>query len=79
MEDCTPSIFLGSWVLVILYLCFKICIFDRPILEEYVFKVEQGPHFLQFCFCATRINFLPIIREMDPSFESLLISYTVDL
>ncbi len=37
MEDCAQSNFLGSCVLVILYLCFRFCIFDKPILEEYVF------------------------------------------
>jgi hypothetical protein len=36
MEDCAPSTFLGSWALVALYLGFRFCIFDRPILEEYV-------------------------------------------
>jgi hypothetical protein len=37
MEDCAPSIFLRSWVLVALYLCFKFRIFDKPVLEKYVF------------------------------------------
>jgi hypothetical protein len=36
MEDYAPSIFLGCWALVALYLCFRFCIFDRPVLEEYV-------------------------------------------
>jgi len=44
MEDCVPFIFLGSWALVAPYLCSKFRIFDRPILEEYVFQVEGGPH-----------------------------------
>jgi hypothetical protein len=44
MEDCAPSIFLGSWALVALYLCSRFCIFDRPILEEYVSQVKGGPH-----------------------------------
>jgi hypothetical protein len=51
MEDCAPSIFLGSSVLVAPYLCSKFHIFDRPILEEYVFQVEGGPHLLQSCLC----------------------------
>jgi hypothetical protein len=36
MEDCAPSIFLRSWVLVVLYLCSRFCIFDRLVLEKYV-------------------------------------------
>jgi hypothetical protein len=26
MEDCAPSVFLGNWVLVVLYLCSRFCI-----------------------------------------------------
>jgi hypothetical protein len=37
MEDCAPFTFLRGWVLVASYLCFRFRIFDRPILEEYVF------------------------------------------
>ncbi len=37
MEDCAPSIFLGSWAFVASYLCFRFCIFDKLVLEEYVF------------------------------------------
>jgi hypothetical protein len=33
MEECAPFVFLGSWVLVALYLCFKFCIFKKPFLE----------------------------------------------
>ncbi len=44
MENCAPSIFLRSWTLVAPYLCYKFRIFDRPILEEYVFQVEGGQH-----------------------------------
>jgi hypothetical protein len=36
MEDCAPSVFLRNSVYVALYLCFRLCIFDRLILEEYV-------------------------------------------
>ncbi len=43
MEDCALFVFLGSWALVAPYLCFRFCIFDRPILEEYVSHVE-GTH-----------------------------------
>jgi hypothetical protein len=37
MEDCVSSAFLKSWALVALYLCSRFCIFDRPVLDEYVF------------------------------------------
>jgi hypothetical protein len=37
MENCAPSTFLRNWALVALYLCFRFHIFDRLILEEYVF------------------------------------------
>ncbi len=40
MEDFAPSKFLGSWALVIPYLCFKFLIFDRFILEKYIFQVK---------------------------------------
>jgi hypothetical protein len=43
MEDCAPFAFLGSWALMVSYLCFRFCISNRPILEEYVFEVE-GTH-----------------------------------
>ncbi len=43
MEDCTPFSFLGSWALVVPYLCFKFCIFDKPVLERYFFKLK-GAH-----------------------------------
>ncbi len=36
MEDCAPSTFLGSWAFVASYLCFRFCIFDKLVLEEYV-------------------------------------------
>jgi hypothetical protein len=42
MDDCAPSIFLRNWVLVVMYLCFRFHIFNRPILEEYVFQIEEG-------------------------------------
>ncbi len=43
MENYAPSIFLGNWVLVAPYLYYKFHIFDKPVLEECVFKVEGGP------------------------------------
>jgi len=33
-----------------LYLCFRFCIFDRPILEDYVSQVEEGPTFISIMF-----------------------------
>ncbi len=36
METCVPSTFLRSWALVALYFFSKFCIFNRPILKEYV-------------------------------------------
>jgi hypothetical protein len=46
MEDCAPFTFIRSWALVALYLCFRFHIFDKTILEEYVYQVE-GAH---ICF-----------------------------
>ncbi len=43
MEDCAPFAFLGNWALVVLYLCFRFHIFNKLILEEYVFHVK-GAH-----------------------------------
>jgi hypothetical protein len=36
MENYAQSDVLGNWALVAPYLCSKFCIFDKPILEEYV-------------------------------------------
>jgi hypothetical protein len=47
MEDYAPFYFLKSWVLMVPYMCSKFHIFDIFILEEYVFQVDGGPHFLQ--------------------------------
>jgi hypothetical protein len=53
MEDYVPFAFLGNWALVALYSCFRFSIFDKPILEEYVSKVEGGPYLFQSCLHAT--------------------------
>jgi len=37
MEKCAPFVFLGSWVLMAMYLCYMFHTFDKPILEEYVY------------------------------------------
>jgi hypothetical protein len=46
MEDCAPFVFLGIWVLVVSFLCYRFHIFIRLVLEEYVFQVKGGPHLL---------------------------------
>jgi hypothetical protein len=43
MEDYAPSVFLRNGALVASYLCFRFCIFNRPILEKYVSQVGGGP------------------------------------
>jgi hypothetical protein len=74
MEDCAPFTFLGNWALVAPYMCSKFCIFDKPILDEYVSQVEGDPQLLQSCFRATWDSLTPIVREMHPSFESLVVT-----
>ncbi len=71
MEDYAPYAFLGSWVLVIPYLCYRFCIFDRPILEEYVSQIEG--HLLQSCLHAMQYDLLCATKEMHLFFESLAI------
>ncbi len=51
-----------------LSLCFRFCIFDRPILEKYVSQVEGGPHLLKSCLHATQNGLLPTTKEMHPCF-----------
>jgi hypothetical protein len=58
IKDYAPFVFMGSWVLVAPYLCFRFCIFDRPVLEEYISQVEGGPHLLQSCLCLAHMSFL---------------------
>jgi hypothetical protein len=57
MENCAQSIFLRNWALVALYLCSKFCIFDKLVLEEYVFQVERSPHLLESCFYVIQNSF----------------------
>jgi hypothetical protein len=67
MENCAPSIFLRSWVLMASYLCFRFYIFNRPILEKYVFHVEGGPCLVQSCLGVVWNNLNPhITKEMHP-------------
>ncbi len=74
MEDYAPFVFLRNWVLMAPYLCSRFHIFNRPILEEYVSQVKRGPHRLQSCLHAMQ-NGLPLtVKEMHPSFESLVLT-----
>jgi hypothetical protein len=43
MEDYAQFTFLGNWALVAPYLCSNFRIFNKPILEEYVFHIEGAP------------------------------------
>ncbi len=40
MEGCAPFVFLGSWALVAPYLCFRFCIFDRPMYQQKILVVK---------------------------------------
>jgi hypothetical protein len=53
-------------------MCSKFRIFDRFILEEYVFEVDGGPHFLQSYFHVAQDNVPPAVKEMHLFFESLV-------
>ncbi len=55
------------------YLCFRFCIFNRPILEEYVYQVEGGPHLLQSSLRGAQYGLPLVIKEIHPSFESLVV------
>jgi hypothetical protein len=79
MEDYAPSIFLRNWALVASYLCSRFCIFDRPILEEYVSQVEGGGHLLHYCLHVARYGLLSITRDIHPSFESLVVTNAPNL
>jgi hypothetical protein len=76
MEDCAPFGFLRSWGLVTLYLWCRFRIFNRPILDKYVFQVEGDPHLLQSCLRVTRYGLPPTTKEMHLSFESLVVTDT---
>jgi hypothetical protein len=79
VKDCAPSTFLKSMTIMALYVCFMFCIFNRLVLEEYVFQIKGGPHLLQLCFCALQDSLPFTAREMHPSFESLAITNTPSL
>jgi hypothetical protein len=46
MEDCAPTYLSRELVLVAPYLCFRFCIFNKPVLEEYLSQVDGGSHLL---------------------------------
>jgi hypothetical protein len=60
-----------------MYLCFKFCIFDRPILEENVSQIEGAPLVSVIPTCSTKC-LPPGLSEMHP-FESLAIISALDL
>jgi hypothetical protein len=65
---------------MVLYLCSRFCIFDMPVLEEYVFHVEGGQaYLLQSCLRAVRNGLPLVIREMHPFFEILSVIGTPNL
>lgn len=84
---CRPFIYKGSypicfsrrWVLVVSYLCSKFCIFNKPILEEYVSQIEGGPHLFQSCLHVVQDSFPPAVRNIHLSFESLAITNAPNL
>jgi hypothetical protein len=73
MEDCAPSTFLGSWALVAPYLWTRFRIFNRPVLEEYVFWIKGGLHLFHSCLHVVWNGLPPIAKELDLSFESVTI------
>ncbi len=73
MEDCAPSIFLMNWALVAPYLCSRFRIFDKLVLEEYVFQVEGGPHLFQSYLRVAQDGLPPATREMLLSFKNLVV------
>jgi hypothetical protein len=75
MEDYAPSIFLGSWALVVLYLCFRFHIFNKLNLKSMSFKLRGGPHL----FHVVWDNFPLATRKMHLSFENLTIINTLGL
>jgi hypothetical protein len=40
MKNCAQSDDLGNWALVAPYLCVRFFIFDKPILEEFFFRLK---------------------------------------
>jgi hypothetical protein len=80
MENYALSAFLTSWALIASYLCSRFCIFDRPILEEYISqKVKRGPHLHRSCLHVTQNGLPHVAKEMHLSFESLAITNALGL
>jgi hypothetical protein len=49
-----PLFFLRNYVLMVPYLCFKFRIFNKPVLEKYVFQVERAYTFSNMPSCNLR-------------------------
>jgi hypothetical protein len=56
-----------------LYLCFKFHIFNRFILKEYVFQIDEGLIFFNHVFVQLKITFLLYLKKCIFFFESLTI------
>lgn len=48
-------------------------------MKDYVSQVEGGPHLFQSCLCAAQDGFLHVAREMQLSFESLIVTDALGL
>jgi hypothetical protein len=53
--------------------------FDRFVLEEYVFQVEKAPHFFQSCFYVIHDSLPAVIKVMHLFFECLVIINALSL
>jgi hypothetical protein len=62
MEDCAPFIILKNWALVALYLCSRFCIFYRPVLEKYVFQVEESHTCFSHAYVQCKMAFVLQLR-----------------
>jgi len=58
---------------VVLYLCFKFRIFNRFILKEYIFQIDEGFIFFNHVFVQLKITFLLYLKKCIFFFESLTI------
>ncbi len=63
---------------MVLYLCFRFCIFDKPILEEYFFRLK-GFRLVLVMLHVGQDDFPLAVREMHHFFESLVVIGTSSL
>jgi len=56
------------------YLYSRFRIFNRLVLEEYVFQVKGSPHLLKSCLCVVRYSFPFTARKMHLFFRVWLLS-----